>query len=225
MKRPPALPGAKRLLAAAGCVLAAVSPLAVAAGQDSSWDNYRVLVERNIFLRDRRRARSPAPVFSRMATPTPPDSDRGIVLTGVARRGEESVAFVEQTRTGATFKVGVGEAVGRGKVAAITLDGIDYEREGSVRKIPIGHSLAGEIAAAPIRRIATPVSTRPSGPPRGTVEPTTGPAEPATQPAVAPATTEPAVAPATTEPGSAKESDVTDILERLRRRREQELRR
>jgi len=55
-------PGTKLFVAAvAGSLLWAASWLPAANGRDDSWDDYRVLVERNIFLRDRRPRRRMPP--------------------------------------------------------------------------------------------------------------------------------------------------------------------
>lgn len=190
-------------------VLAVALPVSAAAGEERSWDRYRVLVERNIFRRDRRRPRGTAPAAQIRLE----DSDRSVVLTGVATQSGEFVAFFEDTRTRATVKVRADQAIGKGRLRAITLDGVEYEREGSVRKIEMGRSLAGTAAVVLVSRAVPRQPTRPA--PNGG-EPTTMPAE---------STTQPAVTPARTPPSSAGDPDVADILERLRRRREQELRR
>ena len=206
------LSGTKLLLAAvAAWALAAVSPLP-AAGAEDSWDKYAVLVERNMFRRDRRR---PQPLGAASTQRAERDSDRGVVLTGIARRGAEFVAFFEDTASNATSKIRLGQAIGKGKVKAITLDGVEYEREGLVRKIGIGWSLVGSITTMPAERTPSSAPAQPQGPSVNGGEPTTSPTQPTTKPAVA--------APGAS-PGGASDSDITDILERMRRRREQELR-
>lgn len=213
MSRWTSLPGTTLLVAAVGVwVLAAVSPTPAATEKDRTWDSYRVLVDRNMFLRDRR---PPRPTRTARARPTmapPSDSDRNVLLTGVARRDGEFVAFFENTRTNATAKVRVGQAVGKGKATAITLDGVEYERDGSVSRIAIGDALRGGRFVRETVAARPGPATRPSERPA----PTTGPATASAEPA-------PETRPAPSE-GSDKTSDVTDIEKRMRQRRERELR-
>ncbi len=164
----------------------------------STADKYRLLSERNIFLRYRRRPQkkvvAPAP---RKPAP-PPDPDRYITLTGTAVRGDERVAFLEDGRSKKTLVVRVGGAAGKGKVTAITLDGIQYERDGKIGDIEVGSTLSGSTA----------------------VPATNGYAVVPAAPASAPAAGEPSSRPA--EPGGGG-AGIADILERMRKRRQQEL--
>jgi hypothetical protein len=128
-----------------------------------------------------------------------------MVLTGIAQRGAERIAFIENRLTGETVRVSTGGAVGNGKLAAITFSGIDYVSGGRVTKVEVGRSLGGTFpASAPV---ATATTTRPAA----------APATPAATPAAAPAQSGPRTSP------SVPLSSRASILERLRRRREQEL--
>ena len=175
--------------------------------QERSWAQYRILVDRNMFRSDRRRVL----VSSRPSAPAY-DSDGGIVLTGIARHDGEFVAFFENTRTNATARARVGGNVGKGKVQRITLDEVEYGREGTVRRIGIGHSLTGARAVVQVVRRA----------PARPAMPTSSGETAATRPAQPTATTGPAlpvISPSITT------DDISDILEQMRRRREQEMRR
>jgi hypothetical protein len=208
----PSLPGKARWAAAlAALVLAAVSPLTTGTGPDDSPDRYRVLVERNIFLRDRRRARPGRSSLS--PRPIARDSDRDIVLTGIGRRNGESVAFFENIATGITTRTGVDEAVGKGRIRSITLDVVQYERDGSVGPIEVGHALRGGRFIRETAVATSPATTRPSETGQSTSAPAGAPSEPTAETGPAPAG------------GGAESSDIADILRRMRQRREQELRR
>ena len=111
------------------------------------WDNYKVVVERNIFSRDRGRAGERAATAAPQAPPRP---ERYIVLTGVVQRGEELIAFLENTRTGTTSRARIGDAVAQGRLANITLDYVDYESEGQTARIEIGKNLEGGVSAPAI---------------------------------------------------------------------------
>ena len=195
----------------AAWLLAVALPAPIATGEERSWDSYRILTDRNIFRRDRRRPRPP--VTTTAVRVRPDDSDRRLVLTGIAATDAEPVAFFENTRTGETVKVSVGETVGKGALKAILLEAVEYEREGTTRRIGFGRSLAGTADAVLIRR-EPPV--RPVAP-----APTTSDAnKPTTEPSEA--TTQPSDEPPAPPRG---DSNLSDIEEQMRRRREQELRR
>jgi hypothetical protein len=209
----------------AALLIAAVIGLASAASaatdKADSWDTFRVLVERNMFLRDRR---LPRPPRSGGAPPPADSPDRRLVLTGTALCGSEFVAFFEDIRTGKTLRARVGGAVGTGKLKAVALNGVEYETGGKATKIEIGWSLLGEAASLPSRRTST------------TAEPDRPPAEPETTPETngqkaAGEQTKPASADdapdakpkETASPGGADNVDIVDILQRMRQRREEEL--
>ncbi len=209
----------RTLLPRAGVFAAAIAALVLAAGSalpaetdaGDSWDRYRVLVERNMFLRNRRPPRPPGQ--SGGQTVVVRDSDRDIILTGISRRDDEYVAFFENTATGLTRRIRTGQAVGKGKIGSITLDGVEYERDGAVTQIEVGRSLTGTYV---VRATTRPAATQSAGPLSGRQEPATQPAE---------TTTDSSAAPPAAPPEGGGDSDVTDIEEQMRRRREQELRR
>ena len=134
------------------CVMTAVSiwaicwPLATAAERDGPRDVYRILVERNMFLRDRGHPPPSGLASSRPARDVPADPDAGIVLTGIAGRRGKYVAFIEDRRTNTTMRVRVGDEIGLGRITTITLDGAEYERDGRTTRVRIGRNLAGAIA-------------------------------------------------------------------------------
>ena len=201
------------LVVVVATTLRAASPLPAATGQERSWDRYRILTERNMFRRDRRSVRSYEAATTQPSDQPTHDSDGSIALTGIARRDGEFVAFFEDTRINATIKARVGQPVGKGNVEQITLNEVEYRREGTIKRIGIGRSLMGTTATMLVTQAA---STRPDSPTASRDEPTTRPAESA-------ATTGPA--PAGTSPKGTTDSNISETLQRMRRRREQELRR
>jgi len=200
------------------------SPLVAAGDPAESWDRFRLLAERNIFLRDRRPPRPP-----RVGPPRPvaDDRDRRLVLTGTALCGTEFVAFFEDVRSGETFRARAGATVGTGRLHAITLDGVEYETGGKTTSVEIGFSLAGEAASLPTRRTTVTAEpdlspTEAETPPQ--LRPETNGQEPPKPEATAPADgTSTAEQKETTPPDDAGDADLADILQRMRRRREEEL--
>ena len=217
-RRWPALGGA--VLA----VLAAAGGRPLPGQEARTWDRYRILVDRNMFLRDRSRARPVAAPRTAEAPPAPADSDQRLVLRGVARRDGVHVAFFENTRAETLVNVRAGDAIGQGRAKAIRIEGVEYERGGKVRTVLIGTTLAGGAPPALAARAKPPAPKAPSAArPRATTGPASAPATQTTQPAQP--TTQPAAPPAPGPASEASESETNDILERMRRRRERELRR
>ena len=217
------------LVALAGVVVGMALPTLRGAEPAGSWDDYRILVDRNIFLRYRRRpVTRRAPTYTRRPEPRRRDADEDIVLTGVARLDGRYAAFFEDSQSGATGKVHVGQAIGEGKVVGISLEGVRYQRGGKVRKIEIGWTLTGLTDAELIER-AGPAPPVPTTQPTSTTRPSDGGGGPESRPAGA--TSRPAQTPRpglTPRPGGSSGTTgagVGSILERMRRRREQELRR
>ena len=129
-------------------LLLAVLPAASAplgSSPTSSYDRYHVLVERNMFSRDRsqrseRRTERVQPVL-----PTP---EKSIFLKGIIQQNQACVAFLEDTRTGITTQARIGDSVAQGKLKSITTGQMEYELEGRVITVRIGENLEGESTAA-----------------------------------------------------------------------------
>ena len=138
-----------RLCTYAAVVLFLVSSAAGAETEESrpqaSWDDYEIVVDRNIFRRDRRPAsRGP----SRVVLPeAPPPAGRFIVLRGIAQQGDQHVAFFEQTRTGEVTRVRAGDTIADGQVAGITLDYVEFEKDGATVRVETGKNLEGRASA------------------------------------------------------------------------------
>jgi len=153
------------------------------ANETDSWDRYRVLAERNIFVRDRGVLSESRPVPEQTARAIDDDdSDRYLLLTATLQRGREGIAFVEDTRSGETVKVRMGHPIGKGKLVKITLGHVEYEREGTTTRIEIGSSLVGLTAGSP----------------------------------------KPGASADSSGPADVTDADTAAILERMRRRREQQ---
>ena len=116
-------------------------------------DRYAVLIERNIFSRNRPQRYIPAGQSASRdrgeGKATPPQPEDSMVLTGVAFRGGIYTAFIENSRTGTTVQAKVGDAVARGKVAGIKLNGVTYELEGKAVSLDLGKTLAGGSSSLP----------------------------------------------------------------------------
>ena len=139
------------------CAMAVLACLAIvstaqvsspnAAGDDGpTWDRYRVLVERNIFLRSRTKPQPPS--TSREVVRVVRDPDADWVLIGTVRQGSVAAAFIENIATGEVHRAVVNDAVGTGRITTINLDGVTYSRNETNTPIAIGQNLNGAAPSA-----------------------------------------------------------------------------
>ncbi|MBI1367254.1 MAG: hypothetical protein GC162_01225 [Planctomycetes bacterium] len=197
-----------------------------------AWTRYSVVVERSMFAKKRppiRTEHDPAPkpevkVDDAAPPPPPPPAKPGShhVLVGISVVGERAYAFIENQRDHQVARVKVGETVDGLTVRDITIDGIVRADGDNKLDIPVGYLLSGEQPPAPLassstssssgRAMASTASTD-AGKPGATAGDASKPA------GAADAGTSPAAGAA----GGAGDDANLSILERLRRRREQEL--
>jgi hypothetical protein len=108
---------------------------------------FDVLLKKSIFSRDRSRgsgipSTAPATGSARVLSP-----EQSVAFRGVLCPDEEYVAFMENIQTGQITIVKAGDEIGKGRVAAITLDTLSYDADGKVHPIRLGQDLTGETAA------------------------------------------------------------------------------
>ena len=106
------------------------------------WDAFEVILNRNMFSRQRGfRPRQDRDERRReIAVPNPESYFR---LRGVAQEDGTFVAFLEDTRSGSVLKLREGEAVARGTIKSLTLDTIEYQRDDQVTTVQLGSDLEG----------------------------------------------------------------------------------
>ncbi|MCD6417148.1 MAG: hypothetical protein J7M08_10710 [Planctomycetes bacterium] len=112
--------------------------------EDQSWEKYKILVERNIFLRYRR-AQTNAPDDVPRAEPQTPE--HYVFLRGVMRTQEGYAAFLEDTRSGDTMRVMDGDDLLDGHVGEVTLDAVQYVSKDQSVTIAVGENLEKGTAA------------------------------------------------------------------------------
>ncbi len=111
------------------------------ANEEDSWAAYRIIVERNMFSRQRgprvdpsRRQRMNAPV------PTP---ESYYVLKGVVQEDGVFIAFLEDNQRGRILRVRKGDKVARGVITDLTLDSVEYQFGDRTVKVAMGFDLEG----------------------------------------------------------------------------------
>lgn len=165
---------------------------------------YSILAERSIFQKGSHvtrvveRSRSqPGPSVAAPAPAKAAAMEDSLVFEGATESGDHFLALVEDRTTSKALMFQVGDAIARGRIAAITLDTLDYVATGNVVHVQVGQNLRGE-----------------------TMSPATSDAVASTGSTTAPSTGAPGDGSAAAPGGSGGSND---IVERLRRRRQAEL--
>ena len=113
--------------------------------QQRSWEDYGLLMQRNIFSRNRGRRPERTSRNEPQETPAPvvlaPESY--MVLKGIVAAGTTSAAFIEDTRTNQVFCLTAGEKIASGTVTQLTLDSIVYKQGDRETTILVGQTLSG----------------------------------------------------------------------------------
>ncbi len=120
----------------------AVGRAAESAEKPDVWATFKVIVERNMFSRQRGAAerRQRRTEERPVAVPDPESYCR---LRGIVQENGTFVAFVEDTRSGETHKLGQGGAIARGSIESLDLDSIVYRLEDRTITVAIGQDLLG----------------------------------------------------------------------------------
>ncbi|MEX0775581.1 MAG: hypothetical protein WD042_07680 [Phycisphaeraceae bacterium] len=183
-------------------------------GAAEPWERYDVVVQRNIFTR----VHSSGRTSRRVVTPPAPElpAARYWVLSGTALTSDERVAFLENTRTGATVRAHEGDATEAGRITQVDRDSIELDANGQRSTVAIGLTLDGR----------EPLTTAP------TAAPATVPTMPAaaTSPASVPGSSDgleespvaTQAAPTTNPAAPPGDSSEAEMLRRMRERRNQE---
>ncbi len=135
---------AQRTIALGGLLLAVAVHAGAAA--ERPWEDYGVLIERNIFSRSRGPARRQGEQPAERSAPRP---EQYLYLRGIVRTDGDCVAVVEDMRSGRLTRARAGERLLDGEVGEVTLDGMSYVREAQTAMVAIGENLARSKAPPP----------------------------------------------------------------------------
>jgi hypothetical protein len=105
------------------------------------WAQYSIILERNMFSRDRRPIRLQEVADERSTYVPNPESY--FLLKGVAQEDNRFIAFVEDKRTGTVLRLREGDTIARGLVKALTLDGLQYQFQDKTIPVSMGSDLEG----------------------------------------------------------------------------------
>ncbi len=133
------------LLAVSAALVIALWPaggLGEEPAQKDSWEAFKVIVEHNMFSRQRGRRVEPVQ-GDQIRTPVVLNPESYYVLKGIAQEDGEFVAFLEDTRRNQILRVRKGDSVARGVVKALTLDTIEYQFAEQTTTVAMGYDLQG----------------------------------------------------------------------------------
>jgi hypothetical protein len=123
-----------------------------AAGPQDAWAQYQIIMQRNIFSRQR------GPIRPKQLSESPrrivvPNPESYFLLKGIAQKADKFVAFIEDTRNNGVLQLREGDSVARGIVKSFTLDSIEYQRQDQVVRVALGRDLEGGQGAVTINRL------------------------------------------------------------------------
>jgi hypothetical protein len=110
-----------------------------------SWDDYKIITERNIFSRYRTRV-IPMSEMKQQVVVVPEETY--YTLRGITKQSDEYVSFLEDSRTMAVSRFRNGDSIAGGKINDITLDYLSYKNGGKTRKVEIGMNLEGQVSSS-----------------------------------------------------------------------------
>jgi hypothetical protein len=136
---------------------------------------FTVLLERSIFSKDGRSRSTSRPATTTASTaPTarPLTPEQANVFRGVLCPDQEYVAFIENIQNNQINVLKTGDEIAGGRIAAITLDTMNFATGGKVHEIKLGQNLAGETVSSTTTGSSFAGTTRPAS--------SSGPVDPAT---------------------------------------------
>jgi len=111
-----------------------------AAGQDI-WAKYQIILQRNIFSRQRSPIRQSQDVRAR--TVVTRNLESYLLLKGIVQQDGTFIAFVENTQNNSVLRLREGDSMARGLVKNFTLDSIEYQLEDKIISVTLGHDMEG----------------------------------------------------------------------------------
>jgi hypothetical protein len=105
------------------------------------WAKYNIILDRNMFSRQRVPSRPQEVVAERPRVMPNPESY--FLLKGVVQENSQFIAFVEDKQTGSVLRLREGDRVARGTVKSLTLDGLQYQFQDKAISVGLGSDLEG----------------------------------------------------------------------------------
>jgi hypothetical protein len=154
--------------------------LSTSLGQDmtapepqDTWARYQVILQRNIFSRQRGPIRQSQRIIESRPVVTP-NPESYFLLKGIVQEGPTFIAFFEDVQSNGILRLREGDSVARGTVENFTLDSVEYKRAEQVVSVALGQDLEGGVGAVTMSRLLQlPATSSATSDPNATVvEPT-----------------------------------------------------
>ena len=141
--------------------------------QQDPWEVYKVIVERNMFSRQRgaRIDRLSQDRPDMRTPPSAPNPESYYVLKGIVQENNAFIAFLEDSRGGDILRVRKGESIARGVIKALSLDSIEYQLEDRTISVTMGHDLEGGRGAVTMTQLFEWSQTSSATPQEGATQP------------------------------------------------------
>ncbi len=129
----------------AGGLLAVLSAGSLAkekeAAREPVWDDYKVILKRNMFSRNRQAPREDVgPVIQ----PPDPNAESFYILRGITKENGDYWVFLQDNKQGGMLQKRIGDEVARGKIKTVLgLDAIEFQMGETTRTIGMGFDLEG----------------------------------------------------------------------------------
>lgn len=116
---------------------------------ESSYERYKILSERNIYLKNRMPQSKPVqetgqPILREIPVPV-----QKKLLTGIVNYGSEYIAFFEDTASRKTIRLREGDTLLNKLIESISLDYIEYTENGKKNRVRIGESIYNAVDNKP----------------------------------------------------------------------------
>jgi len=144
--------------------------------KDEQWAKYEIILDRNMFSRQR------IPVRRGDDTPPPPpimpNPESYFLLKGVAQENNQFIAFVEDKKTGVVLRLRQGDHVARGEIKSLTLDSLEYQLQDKTTTVTMGYDLEGRHGAVTAEDLANFTPAAMTAAPAASGQPAGQPAAP-----------------------------------------------
>jgi len=138
-------------------VLTAFAATAVVYSADSkppekSFNDYKVIWEQNMFVKDRRKPNSATSrgSFNSRGNERPTRAPETLfALRGVVFEESKFYAYLEDMSAGKMLRLTVNDPIAKGKIADIEIDAVAYESNGQTTWVTVGTDLRGQSAVLP----------------------------------------------------------------------------
>lgn len=119
--------------------------------EQDTWADFQIILQRNIFSRQRGPLLQRRPVTTRPVITRNPESY--LLLKGIVQEGGTFIAFIENTQNNTVLRLREEQSIARGTVKNFTLDSIEYQLEDKTVIVVLGRDLEGGLGTLSMNRL------------------------------------------------------------------------